>query len=151
MKPKTEQIPAFAIELPRSSGLARPTAVTVRARVEREVGERFLGDAEARCLDVRREPRVRRADGQIQPIAGALRMLLEQMAEGGNQPEVVEHRGPKVEREGLHFRDRLVDHVNALVQQLRRRLGTDAPARFFQIHPDGGEVLADLVVQLARE
>ncbi len=40
--------------------------------------------------------------------------------------------------------------AHALVQ-LRRRLGADVPARRFQGHPDGGKVLADLVVQLPRE
>ena len=84
--------------------------------------------------------------------AGARRERVEVPRHGLGQAEVVEHRRVEHLRQVAHLLERAVGEPARLAQRLALALGQrGVPPGHRQLDLDGGERLADLVVQLARD
>ena len=133
-----------------SSPCRSSTQTWSRPRVPHHVGQRLLRHPEAGDGHVRRQRRPRRLDGEVRHQPGPLHLAIDQPAQGGGQAQVVEHRGPQVQRQVAHLLDGPVHDIEALLLSCPT-LGAGRGLEGMQIDADRGERLPDLVVQLASE
>ena len=77
-------------------------------------------------------------------------LALQEPSERSYQSQVVEHRGPQMQREATHLFDRLVDQGNADGKVLRSVVCDAAPGRL-QVQTDGRQGLPEVVMQLSSE
>ena len=116
----------------------------------RDVAQRFLHDAVDADLDLRRQPRVHRLR-QLRADAGAMRKIPKVGRERRGQPEIVEHGRVQQLRHVADAAQRgLADVARFLERGSDARVDVGAK-RDADVHLDGGQRLADLVVQLARQ
>src|SRR6478736_119339 len=85
--------------------------------------------------------------------AGALAEALHVVAQRRQQTQVIEHRRPELARELVDVAHRLLDQVLGFAEAARgvRRDRLEGGAEDGEIHVDGGQRLADLVVQVAAD
>ena len=112
-----------------------------------DVRQRLLRDPEGGRRRGRAELDPVRVGDQAGPVADPLGLAVEIPPQGGNQPKVVEHRGPQVEREMTHLLDGTVDDHDAFLEPGQRH-GAAGPLDRVQVDADRGEGLADLVMEL---
>ena len=77
--------------------------------------------------------------------AGPSGLLIDQPSQGRGYSEVVDHRGPQVEREGANLLDCLPDDAETVLDA-GPRFGGARALDDLEIDPDHGEGLTDLVV-----
>src|ERR1035437_1234114 len=120
----------------------------LRSGVARHVGERLLRDAEQVRLGL-----IGKAAGvagfESRLNAGARGEALHQPAQTGLEAEIVEDGGAQKLRHLPHVTDSLFDQVQAVFQTRVVQLPADIERG--EVGLDGGERLAQLVVQLVRE
>ena len=122
-----------------------------RAGVPRDVGQRLLSHAEAGGLQLGLQAEVDADRRHVEPggEAGDPRLVVDVGPQGRDQAEVVEERGPQVERDAADLPERPLDQGDALAEP-RPHLGWVEPlaADHLEVDLDRGERLPDLVVQL---
>src|SRR2546425_1006841 len=125
---------------PRAAGEQAQPQIA-RAGVPHHVVDRFLRDAKAGRLDVRRDFARRLGGFEVRRETGERRLAVEMRAQRRPQAEVVELRRAQAERKLAHALERMADGLDAFLDA-RARLQLDLQHR---------QRLADVVVPIARQ
>ena len=121
------------------------------ARVACDIGQGLLHDPVGAGFDLGREtPPLQPAVFQLHPDARLAREAVREADHGREQAEVVQHRGPQVERQVAHPSEQIAQEPLGLVQSRPCGRRWDTLERV-ETQLDAGELLADFVVELACE
>ena len=122
-----------------------------RGGVLDDVRQRLLDDPVERRLDLRGEPLVFDARLEVDVQPGLLAEGRREPLERRHQPEVVEGRRAKLDREAANALERRRDRVAHRGERGARLLGGDLLLDALQPEEDRGQRLPGLVVELPRE
>lgn len=124
-----------------------------RLRVSHGVGQRLLQHSVGGAQDLARQVVIIAGELELAGQAAALGGSRHQPLDGGLEPEIVEHQRPQLRHQLAHRSRRAPEQVLELAEVLLgcRRIALEALARQTERVAQRGELLPELVVQLARD
>ena len=128
---------------------ARLSSTVPRRGVLGDVVERFLDDPEAGVLDVTGQAVVEFRRAEIDLEVRRLAQSIDVPAQGGDQPEIVEHRRPQADRDVAHHVDDVLDRADAAGDRFSRR--TLRLLNGVEAKPRRGQGLTDIVVEFVGD
>jgi hypothetical protein len=123
----------------------------LRVRVLNNIVDGLLGDTEAFRFDDGIQAAVQGIGVDICFDAGAFGLPLHVPTEGRFEAQIIEHRRPQFERQIAHLVEHQFDGTERFLQALPGFLRTALFEGIADIHFRYGKILADFIVQLARQ